>query len=124
MQARTLAAIVLLVFSSAQARVITQDCPACSTEQLEAIAKPCDQGFSYITNFPAGEFYKVCYTEKNNRKIYDWQKPEPQYHHVFDAYNDVYKLNGHHQYVHATIHVDIPTVNGIAVLPSASSSGH
>ena len=105
-----------------QAAVVTDDCPACSTEQLEALAKPCTEGYSYITNFPAGKFYKICYTEDGSKKVFHWENPEPQYQHIFDAYNNVYKLNGHHQYLHAHIRVDIPTVEGVAA-PSGSS-GH
>ena len=106
---------------SGQAEVVTQDCPACSIEQVKALARPCAQGYSYITNFPAGKFYKVCYATSGDRKMFHWELPEPQYQQVFDAYNNVYKLNGHHQYVQAHVRVDIPTVNGVAVPPSSSN---
>jgi len=112
-----------MVACQAHARIIAQDCPACSQKQLEALAKPCAQGYSYISNFPAGKFYKVCFTLSDGKMVFDWQKPEPQYQHVFDLYNKIYKLNGHHQYINARVRVDIPTINGIAVPPS-SGSGH
>lgn len=113
-----------MVACQAHARIIAQDCPACSQKQLEARAKSCAQGYSYISDFPAGKFYKVCFTLNNGNRAFDWQKPEPQYQHEFDLYNNIYKLNGHRQSIHARVRVDIPADNGIAVPSSGGSSGH
>jgi len=89
-------------------RVHAQDCPDCSEAQLEALAKSCDDGYSYITDFPKGKFYKVCYTSgRNERKDFRWEQPEPEYAKTFQAYLDVYRLNGHKQSIHAVIHADI-----------------
>lgn len=90
-------------------RIHAQDCPACTEMQVAALARDCKSGYSYVSDFPDGRFYKVCHeTNPDGTVSFRWRQPEPAYMKVFQAYLDVYRLNGHHQSMRAAVHADIP----------------
>jgi hypothetical protein len=87
-------------------RVMALNCPGCTKAQVAAMAVRCDKGYSYVSDFPGGKLYKVCQIDGNGHA--KWQQPGPQYLKDFQAFLNVYRLNGHHMYVRARVRADIP----------------
>lgn len=109
-------AIGMAIFSAAQAQIVTTDCTSCSIGQIEALAIPCGQGYSYITDFAAPKLYKVCFTIDVNdayrpprkEKDYYWAQPESWAMQLFQAYENVYLDNGHVRAASAHVRINIP----------------
>lgn len=79
------------------------------------MAKLCNVGYTYITDFASQNLYKVCYNIDVNdeynpprrEKDYDWAVPESQAEQIFQAYEGVYLNNGHVKAANEKISVSI-----------------
>jgi len=124
----------LFAAGAAQAGIVIQakDCTGCTAAQIQALVPSCEQGERYITDFAAGRLYEGCYDISGlspravpingnglrpltqGTKIYHWIQPPAYLQNSFQAYLDVYNLNGHVRAASAAVHVQVdiqPKIN-------------
>lgn len=109
-------AIGVLVFSSAQADIVLQNCNGCSTAQVEALAPECAQGYAYVSDLVSQNLYKVCFNwdvDDGQRpplryKEYTWAHPEDNAQQTWQAYENIYLNNGHKMAADISVSVNIP----------------
>lgn len=121
-----LAIVLGLTFSagaSAGISIHATDCSGCTGAQLEALAPNCEQGSRLISDFAGGRLYEGCFDIRGverrvathagavamSSKIYHWYQPTADKQNAFQAYLNVYNLNGHVRAAAAAVrvHVDI-----------------
>lgn len=123
-----------LFAAAAQAGITVQakDCTGCTIAQIEALVPSCEQGERFITDFAAGRLYEGCYDiagvsprsipingdaprpMAQGTKVYHWIQPTAAYQNTFQAYLDVYNLNGHMRAASAAVRVQVdirPKIN-------------
>lgn len=132
----TIAVIAGIIAVSAHAGITVhaKDCTGCTAAQVEALLPNCEQGAIYVTDFDAERLYEGCYdisgvsrrsvplagkvaTQSlgvtNTTKKYHLVQPDAGAQNTFQAYLNVYKLNGHVKQASAKVytHVDIQPVH-------------
>lgn len=105
-----------LMFSSAQADIVLQNCNGCSTAQVEALAPNCAQGYAYVSDLVSQNLYKICFNwdvDDGQRpflryKDYSWAHPEDNAQQTWQAYEDIYLNDGHKMAADISIRVNVP----------------
>lgn len=105
----------VLVFASAHAGIISNDCTGCSIAQIEALAVNCNQGYTYVHDFSGNHLYKLCFNWDVNDefrppkryKDYQWLTPESQYQQAFQAYETVYQNDGHSENIDIVVQIPV-----------------
>lgn len=117
-----LAAAVGVFFSAplcAQIVQRSQNCNSCSAQQVQSLLPSCNQGYGYVADFDADRLYLGCYKEKGvqpaatpyllgapRQREYVYGQPPAREQNTFQAYQNVYALNGHVLHANAKVSVN------------------
>ncbi|HEX5960846.1 MAG TPA: hypothetical protein VFY97_06325 [Rhodanobacteraceae bacterium] len=120
-----LAAAAGLFFSAslhAQLMQYAATCNGCTASQVEALLPDCALGYQYVGDFDADRLYLGCYQVKGTQPLvkplvkpllglpgerhYVWRQPGASEQNTFEAYRNVYALNGHVMAANAQVSVN------------------
>jgi hypothetical protein len=94
-------------------------CNGCTARQIEALLPSCQLGYQYVGDFDSDHLYLGCYREKGiqptatpylgipAQKEYFYAQPSARDQNSFEAFQNVYALNGHSMTQTAQVSVNI-----------------
>lgn len=94
-------------------------CNGCTESQIEALLPSCSLGYQYVGDFDSDHLYLGCYKEKNvqptvtpylgtsGQREYAYAQPSARDQNSFEAFHNVYALNGHSMAQTASVSVNV-----------------